>query len=242
MLSVTVEEIIRGSFFLSGAWDETSTPSDGQTSMAISLLNDTLHSSPGGADVPFYTTKEWKLIAGKETYTFGTLPDVDFQSNRIISIQFAGIKYQNLYRPIKVFTAFDQFERYRVLNGSGSLFTGWPFAVYLENNVGVSSITFYPSPQEAFTASLKCKVDLDDFQPQKVILNVPPFYYKYLRYQLARELCMVFNRTSNWDELKESEYQKLLKEMRAGIALDLTIHTTDDAANRESLFAIYDGL
>jgi hypothetical protein len=87
-----------------------------------------------------------------------------------------------------------------------------------------TNLTFYPVPDLAYVCTVRGKFMLNRLSLFEVIQEVPPYFYKFLRYALGRELRSYYP-SSSWDQIKEDEYQAMLKHIKASTEINILINT-----------------
>lgn len=219
MSVITVNQLVIDSFFLTDQWDAANLPTNGDVSRGLALLKYIIQASPS-ADIPFKSKFSWDLEPGKASYTFGEGDEDDFESKRIQRINFCFLTLNSSTYPIAVVQPAEYYSSPRV-----NTIQSMPQSCMLENSQGVSTVTLYPKPDQAYEFTMEYIKDLSDFTPQEPINNVPAYQLNYFRFALARQICMVYNLT--WSELKEKEFITLSYNMKAANFHDMTVRTSD---------------
>lgn len=206
----TVNNLIRQSFYQIGELSPDETPSDSLISTGLSLLNDLLDSFAGdGTHIPFIKEITFNLVAGKDIYSISNAVSADITAERIASLEFVNIINTNISYPVRIIDRAELFGNIRLTNLGDR-----PNYVILDRQELQSNIQFYPVPSIAYECVLRAKFMLDELNEFSVISEVPRWFYRYLRYALAREL-KSFYPSSNWSETDEQTYQKLSKMIQA---------------------------
>ena len=216
--SRTVNDIINNAFYLLGEVTPDTIPSASMVDRGLFLLNDMLDSFSGeGVFIPTIKEVSVTLTPNQATYTVSNIVPADFNLNRIVELDFVIIRQENIDYPIRI------VDRAVVLNVIRyPTLVGLPDKVFLDRLELQSNLTFYPTPSLAFNVKMRAKFMLDRLSMFQVINEVPPYYYKFLRYGLARELSSYYP-SSQWKEVQENEYQMMLQRIKGSAEVNLLI-------------------
>lgn len=217
---ITINDIIINAYNLIGEISPSEPIKADQMSRGLFLLNDLVASfSNAGVYIPFITKLEWILTPGQAEYRVSdiitTSPDI--QNNRIVSLEYVQVIQTTTSFPIKIIPRAEIFNNYFQVQLSTR-----PSYVYLDRQNLYDTIIFYPIPDYAYDAIARCKLILNQFEINQQLDNVPNYYYRFLRYALARELISYYP-SSNWNEQAESEYSRMLKAVTTSNDFDMTI-------------------
>lgn len=97
-----------------------------------------------------------------------------------------------------------------------------PGFVFLNKQPTESFITFYPAPDQPYPVRLQMKVMLNNLANQQSLIQLPPYYYGFLKYALARKF-LAYYPSGNWPKENEDEYQDYYNAMKNANEVDLTI-------------------
>jgi len=216
--SRSVNDIINNAFYLLGEVTPDTIPSSSMLDRGLFLLNDMLDSFSGaGVFIPCIREITVTLTPGQHTYIISNIIPADFNFNRIVELDFVIIDQENIDYPVRI------VDRAVVLNSIRyPTIQGMPDKVYLDRLELQSNLTFYPTPQLAFITKIRAKFMLDRLAPFQVITEVPPYYYKFLRYGLARELASYYP-SGSWKEIQENEYQMMYQRIKGSAEVNLLI-------------------
>jgi hypothetical protein len=135
----------------------------------------------------------------------------------MVELDFVVITYQNINFPVRI------VDRAVVLNNIRyPQIVQRPGEIFMDRLELQSNLTFYPSPDLAYHASIRAKFMLDSLALYETITNVPPYYFDFLITALARKLSSYYP-SSRWKEQQEADYQMTLKEMKAAPEVNLLI-------------------
>lgn len=222
--SRSVNDIINNAFYLIGEVTPDTIPTASMMDRGLFLLNDMLDSFSGeGIFIPCIKEVIVTLTPSQATYVVSNIVPADFNLNRIVELDFVTLTQQTIDYPVRV------VDRAVVLNSIRyPTLTGIPDKIYLDRLELQSNITFYPAPELAFTCKIRAKFMLDRLSPFQVITEVPPYYYKFLRYGLARELSAYYP-SASWKtssfafSVQEEEYQTMLQRLKGSQEVNLLI-------------------
>jgi hypothetical protein len=97
-----------------------------------------------------------------------------------------------------------------------------PGFIFLNKQSNVSYITVYPAPDQPYLCTLQAKVMIDSLEADQDISELPPFYYSFLKYALARKF-LAYYPSGNWPQTNEDEYQRVFNDLKNANETDLTI-------------------
>lgn len=213
----TVNDLINEAYYLIGEVSPDTIPTASMVERGLQVLNETLDSFLGVL-IPYIKTIDITLTPNKATYSVSNVIPADFDFNRIVELDFVTLNYLNTNYPIRI------VDRAVILNQIRypTAYTR-PYYIYLDNLDLQSNLVFYPSPDLAYNISIRAKFMMNNFELYKVITEVPPKYFKFLKYSLARELRSYYP-SSNWPETSEDTYQKMLKNAKSGSEINMLIN------------------
>ncbi len=97
-----------------------------------------------------------------------------------------------------------------------------PGFVFLNKQATESFITYYPAPDQPYPASVQVKCFINDLSAQDTLGELPPNYYGFLKYALARKFLSYYP-SGNWPQTAEDEYQDYYNTLKNANETDLTI-------------------
>jgi len=97
-----------------------------------------------------------------------------------------------------------------------------PGFCFLDKQDTESFVTFYPAPDQPYPCTLKAKVMVDKLTEHELMLELPPFYYGFMKYALARKFLSYYP-SGNWPASAEEEYQDYFNIVKNANETDLTI-------------------
>ncbi len=217
--SRSVNDIINNAFYLLGEVTPDVIPSASMVNTGLYILNDMLDSfSSLGVYVPFIKTIDVTLTPGQGTYTISNIVPADFNFNRLVELDYVTVTIQQISYPVNVVDRAVILNQVRFSQGQTR-----PGAVFMDKLDLQTNLTFYPKPDQAYECQIRAKFMFDRLSLFQVITEVPPKYFKFLRYALAREL-RAYYPSSSWNEITENEYQMMLKNIKASPEINILIN------------------
>jgi hypothetical protein len=123
----------------------------------------------------------------------------------------------NLVYPIKIIS---KSQYLGVVRQTGLL--ARPGFMFLDKQATESFITFYPAPDQPYPARIQVKSMIDSLEDQETLGELPPYYYGFLKYALARKF-LAYYPSGNWPQQNEDEYQDYYNNLKNANETDLTI-------------------
>lgn len=97
-----------------------------------------------------------------------------------------------------------------------------PGFIFLNKQAQESFITVYPVPDQPYPFSIQVKSMINSLGPQDTLGELPPNYYGFLKYALARKF-LAYYPSGNWPQQNEDEYQDYYMTLKNANETDLTI-------------------
>ena len=216
--SRTVNDIINNALYLINAISPDRITPEPMLSRGLYLLNDLLDSfSSLGVYIPFIKTIDVTLIPNQGTYSISNIVPADFTFNRIVELDFVSFNIDSMIYPVDIVDRAVILNNVRYPQGATR-----PGCVYMDKQDTKTELTFYPVPNQAYNCQIRAKFMFDRLSKFQIITEVPPHYYRFLRYALGRELDSYYP-SSSWTDKKENEYQVMLKNVKAATEINLLI-------------------
>jgi len=198
-----VAQLIEKAYRISGLYKLDRILEGSRQQEGLGMLNDLLDSfSSSPSHIAFYDILQFPVTSLKQEYVLSPSGG-DIVSNRIVELKFcvlisAGVRY-----PVYVVqdTYYYKQIHYTSVNAR-------PRLVFLQNAVNQSTINFFYKPDRDYTCEIKAKFVLSNLALNDFITNVPNYYIEYLKYSLARDLCIEYM-PSNWTQLHEKKFEVL---------------------------------
>lgn len=97
-----------------------------------------------------------------------------------------------------------------------------PGFIFLNKQATESFITVYPVPDQPYQFSIQVKCMLNKLGPQDSLIELPPNYYGFLKYALAKKF-LAYYPSGNWTKQAEDEYNDYYDTFKNANETDLTI-------------------
>ncbi len=123
----------------------------------------------------------------------------------------------NLIYPLKI---INKATYWNVVRQSNLL--ARPGFIFLNKQSQESFVTVYPVPDQPYPCSIQVKSMINSLGPQQSIGELPPNYYGFLKYALARKF-LAYYPSGNWPQQNEDEYQDYYQTFKNSNETDLTI-------------------
>lgn len=123
----------------------------------------------------------------------------------------------NLNYPIRI---IEKSQYYGVVRQTGLV--ARPGFVFLNKQATESFVTFYPAPDQPYGCVLQVKSMINELRAQDTLGELPPNYYGFLKYALARKF-LGYYPSGNWTPTAEEEYQDYYMTFKNANETDLTI-------------------
>jgi hypothetical protein len=221
MSTRTTEDLVLSAYHMLGEITPNEVPSMGQIDQGFNIFNDMIGAlSMSSIYIPFESKVSFvtqpatdKYIFTNELQPIGPPPlpgdPVFIGSNQIVTLNFVNIQFSGVpgtvIYPVRILSKSEFYGITRVKD-----LPGLPVYCFLDRQRTESTLQFYPTPNLEYPVEVKAKLALDYVTRFTDITALPPFYFKFLRYAIAREL-LAYYPTANWPAQSESEYLKMEK-------------------------------
>ena len=222
-ITPTTNDLIIDSLQLIGELGVGELPDAFMLTKGLNLINELLAKfSSDSIYVPFLTTISSTFIVGQQTYSLSDMVSADIVSDRIIDLSFANYVVQSgspnpLVYPLKIISKSEYYNIITIQN-----LTTRPCFIFLNKQALESFITVYPAPDQPYPFFIQCKVMLDSLDADQSITELPPYYYGFLKYALARKF-KAYYPSSNWPQENEQEYQDYYNNLKNSNETDITV-------------------
>jgi len=187
---------------------------------SLYCLNDMLNQfSASSIYIPFLKVLTFNIQPNQEIYSVSDIVPSDIHTDRILDLVFANFTVNgNITYPLRILTKAQFFGITRVDN-----LVARPSFVFLDIQDLESFLRFYPIPDQQYPCELHLKQYMDNLINQDSLsLFISPYYERFLKYALTRELKM-FYPSANWSAEAEQDYQRMFDDLKAKNETDLTI-------------------
>jgi len=97
-----------------------------------------------------------------------------------------------------------------------------PGFIFLDKQPNESFITVYPTPDQPYPCFIQVKGMIDSLEINTDISSIPPYYYGFMKYALARKF-LAYYPSGNWPQTNEDEYQDYFSNLKNANETDLTL-------------------
>lgn len=221
----TVNELIINSLYLLGELGVGETPDAFMLSSGLEIVNELL--TKFAADsiyIPFLTELSFNMVAQQATYSISDIVSADVTANRIVDLSYANYTVnsadQGIIYPLQIINKAQYYGVTRLLPLNTR-----PGFIFLDKQDTRSFITLYPAPDQPYPCLLGVKSMIDTLVANQSLSELPPFYYGFLKYCLAREFRSYYP-SGNWNETAEESYQDYFNIIKNANETDVTVRPT----------------
>jgi len=221
----TVEQLIVNSLYLLGEVGVGELADSFMLSSGLDLLNELL--TKFAADsiyIPFLTEISFNMIAEQATYTISDIVPADVRADRVVDLSFANYSVpsagQSIIYPLQIINKAQYYGVTRLLPLNTR-----PGFIFLDKQDTRSLVTLYPAPDQPYSCLLGCKVMIDSLGANDDLSELPPFYYGFLKYCLARKFLSYYP-SGNWPQTAEEEYMDYFNIIKNANETDVTVRPT----------------
>lgn len=215
----TTNDIITNSLYLLGELGVgIETPDAFMLSTGLELINELLDKfSSDSIYIPFLKTLSFTMVPGQATYSISDIVSANIVSDRIVDLSFANYTVETIVYPIMIINKATYNNVVRLNNLSSR-----PGFVFLDKQARSSYLNFYPAPDQPYPCTVQVKQMIDKLEAHENINELPPYYYGFLKYALARKF-LAYYPSGNWPQQNEDEYQEYYNNLKNANETDLTI-------------------
>lgn len=220
----TTNDVIVNSLYLLGELAVNETPDAFMLKTGLDLLNELLDKfAVDSIYIPYLTTLDYTFEVGKSTYSISDMiVGEDIFANRIVDLSFANYTVPStgdtrLIYPMRI---INKAAYYGVVRQNNLLQR--PGFIFLDKQALESFITVYPAPDQPYDFSIQVKSMINFLDAQDTLGELPPNYYGFLKYALARKF-LAYYPSGNWPQQNEEEYWDYYNAFKAANETDLTI-------------------
>jgi hypothetical protein len=219
----TTNDLIINSLYLLGELGVGEVPDGFMLSTGIELINELLDKfSSDGIYIPFLTTLTFPFVPNQATYSISDMVPANVVGDRIVDLVFANYQVfqtspQPIVYPLKIVSKANFWNVVRLLNIDTR-----PGICFLDKQNTESFLTVYPSPDQPYEAIIQVKSMINELNAFDDLSELPPNYYGFLKYALARKFKSYYP-SGNWPPENEEEYQDYYMSLKQNNETDLTI-------------------
>ncbi|CAK0777629.1 hypothetical protein CCP3SC1AL1_910004 [Gammaproteobacteria bacterium] len=231
----TTNELIINALYLTGELGVGETPDSFMLSSGLELINELIDKfSADSIYIPYLKELSFTMVSGQAAYTVSDMVTADVTSNRIVDLSFANYTVpsagQGIIYPLKIINKAQYYNVTRLLPLNTR-----PGFIFLDKQSTESIVTLYPAPDQAYPCVLGVKVMINKLVANQDLTELPPFYYGFMKYALARKF-LAYYPSANWAETSEQEYQDYYNIIKNVNETDLTIRPSSVLSKPEPFY------
>ncbi len=221
-IDFTTNQLIINSLYLLGELGVGETPDAFMLSSGLELINELLNKfAADSIYIPFLTELSFDMVAQQPTYSISDMIPADVNANRVVDLSFANYYVpsdgQNIIYPLQIINKAQYYGVTRLLPLNTR-----PGFIFLDKQALESFVTLYPAPDQPYPCLLGVKCMIDSLAANQSLSELPPFYYGFLKYCLARKFLSYYP-SGNWTKEAEEEYQDYFAIIKNANETDLTL-------------------
>lgn len=219
----TTNDLIVNSLYLLGELGVGEAPDAFMLSTGLEILNEILDGfSADSIYISYLTTLDFTFVVGQQTYSISDMIPADINADRVVDLQFATYSVftdpnQPITYPLMIVSKANYYNVVRLQKLQAR-----PGLIFLNKQAEESFVTVYPAPDQPYQASIQVKVMINSLDANQDLTALPPFYYGFLKYALAREFRSYYP-SGNWNDTAEQKYQDYISNLKAANETDVTI-------------------
>lgn len=218
----TVNQLIINSLYLIGELGVGETPDSFMLSSGLELINELL--TKFAADsiyIPYLTEISFNMVAHQPTYSISDIVSADVTADRVVDLSFANFYVQSagqsIIYPLQIISKAQYYGVTRLLPLNTR-----PGFIFLDKQATESFVTLYPAPDQPYPCLLGVKCMIDSLSDNQSLAELPPFYYGFLKYCLARKFLSYYP-SGNWPQTSEDEYNDYFSTIKNANETDVTV-------------------
>ncbi len=219
----TTTDVIINSLYLIGELGVGETPDSFMLTTGLELINELLDKfASDSIYIPFLTTIDHTFTVAQATYSISDMETADITADRVVDLTYATYTVPtsgatNLIYPMRI---INKAQYYGVVRQNNLL--ARPGFIFLNKQAQESFITVYPAPDQPYPFQIQVKAMINKLNPQQSLGELPPNYYGFLKYALARKF-LAYYPSGNWPQQNEDEYSDYYEAFKNANETDLTI-------------------
>lgn len=223
-----VKQFVQDAYQLISANSPTVPLHGNDMSKGVQFLNELLKSYSSSSLLLTIAKKvTFSVQIGQQFVTFGDptyTPTPDVIEGRLSNLERAWLELDGVTYPLidesrGVFFGSYKFEPQQ----------GLPRFVIITNDLNLTTMQLYPAPSQVYTLFVYGKFEMPYLTENDTMQGLPLYYYRYLRFALARELAYYKGRSAAWDQKLEGMYQEAKDEMESVSTMDLVIDSANES-------------
>jgi hypothetical protein len=219
----TTNDLIISSLYLLGELGVGEAPDAFMLSTGLEIINEIIDGfSADSIYISYLTNIDFTFTPGQPTYSISDIVPSDINSDRVVDLSFATYTVntdpnQPITYPLMIVSKAEYYNVVRLQNLQAR-----PGIIFLDKQPTESFVTLYPAPDQTYQCSLKVKSMINSLSANEDLTELPPYYYGFLKYALAREFRSYYP-SGNWNDTAEQKYQEYIQNLKSGNEVDVTI-------------------
>jgi hypothetical protein len=219
----TTNDLIVSSLYLLGELGVGESPDAMMLSTGLEIINEIIDGfSADSIYISYLTTLDFNFVVGQQTYSISDLIPADINADRVVDLTFATYSVESdpnqpITYPLYVVSKAEYYNVVRLQKLQAR-----PGLIFLNKQATESFITVYPAPDQPYKCSIQVKSMINSLSANEDLTSLPPYYYGFLKYALAREFRSYYP-SGNWNDTAEQKYQDYIQNLKSGNEVDLTI-------------------
>lgn len=223
-----VNEFVQDAYQLISASTPTAPLQGNDLQLGIRFLNELIKSYSSSSLLLTIAQKvTFQVQIGQQFVTFSDptyTPAADVQVGRLSNLENAWLELEGVDYPL-----ID--ESRNVFFGSYKFFPqlGLPRFVIITNDLNLTTMQLYPAPSQVYTVFVYGKFELPYLIAGGNMSGFPLYYYRFLKFALARDLSFYKGRSAAWTEKLEMMFQECKDEMESVSSMNLVIDSANES-------------
>lgn len=218
--SMTVNELVREAYEAAALLEEDEDLSAAKLNRGVSILNQLVSQFNTGEIVPYYQNMSFNLVGGQSEYVLSLAEDADVETNPLIQLSNALITVTGQTFALEIITDQEYFNTWQ-----NTATIAQPWQVYLDSGINTSTLTFYPTPDQAYSCQIRGKFTISNFVANTDITNLPSYYYQYLIFLLAKRLAVSYP-SGVWTQLAQDFLDDAENAVRSANKLNVQVNNS----------------
>lgn len=228
LYSQPVNDFVQDSYQLISANSPTVPLQGNDLQKGIQFLNELIKSYSSSSLLLTIAQKiNFQIQIGQQFVTFGDptyIPTPNVTVGRLSNLERAWLELDGVDYPL-----ID--ESRGVFFGSYKFFPqlGLPRFVIITNDLNLTTMQFYPAPSQLYNVFIYGKFEMPYLVSGGTMAGFPLYYYRFLKFALARDLAFYKGRSSAWDQKLQGMFEEARDEMESVSTMDLVIDSANES-------------
>lgn len=223
-----VNDFVQDAYQLISASSPTIPLQGNDLQKGVRFLNELLKSYSSSSLLLTIAKKiNFQVQIGQQFVTFADptyVPAANVQEGRLSNLNRAWLNLEGVDYPL-----ID--ESRGVFFGSYKFFPqqGLPRFVIITNDLNITTMQLYPAPSQVYTVWVYGKFELPYIPEGGTMAELPLYFYRFLKFALARDLAYYKGRSAAWTPKLEAMFQEARDEMESVTTMDLVIDSANES-------------